>query len=346
MMVIDESSTIKTSPKFKGGKAVPSRTTRCWDAGELCEYRVTMTGTPVTQGIQDLFSQYRFLDWEIIGNKNYFSFKARYTIGGGFKGKKIVGYKNVDELMSRLRPYTYSVKITDVMDMPRQVYETKFCALNFTQKRLLDELGDPYKMATELDGKVLECETVLERMIRYQQIVGGHFPFRLEDEMKYGIERIQGNNPKLEEMKAIVGSLDSDRKVAIWARFFPEQELIVETLKQMGYECVWYKGGATTDERMEIINEFRNNKDCRFFVSGGAGYRGITIVEADLNIYYSNTFSYDDREQSERRTWRKGQLNPVLYVDLTMNHKIDQQILTALKRKEDLAKFVDSQLRG
>ena len=345
MMVIDESSTIKTPPKSKGGKIVPSRTSRCWDAGELCEYRVIMTGTPITQGIQDLFAQFRFLNWEIIGNKNYYSFKARYTISGGFQGKKIIGYQNVDELIDRVKPWVYNIKITDVMNMPEQVYESKFCTPNPIQTRLLKDLGDPYNMSTEMDGDVLECETVLERMIRFQQIVGGHFPFALEDDKGYDIKVIPGKNPKMEELKTIIEQIDDKRKVIIWARFFPEQKMIADTLVQMGHHPVWYRGGLTTDERRAAVKQFREDPTCRFFVSGGAGYRGLTLVEADLAIYYSNTFSYDDREQSERRPWRKGQTYPVTYIDLTMNHKIDKQILLALKRKEDLAKFVDKQLR-
>ena len=337
MMVIDESTTIKN---FESG-----RTKKCWDAGGWCVYRIIMTGTPITQGIQDLFAQFYFLNWSILGNKNYYSFKARYTVGGGFQGKKIIGYKNVDELMDKVRPWTYNIKITDVMDMPPQVYETKFCAPNAIQARLLKDLGDPFDMATEMNGMVLECETVLERMIRYQQIVGGHFPFALEDEKGYGIEVIPGKNPKIEELKAIINSIDEHRKVIIWARFYPEQKLIADTLVQMGHHPVWFGGGHSTDERRDLVKEFREDPTCRFFVSGGAGYRGLTLTESDLAIYYSNTFSYDDREQSERRPWRKGQEYPVTYIDLTMNHKIDKQILAALKRKEDLAKFVDKQLR-
>ena len=346
MMVIDESSTIKTSPRSKGGKIIPSRTSRCWDAGESCKYRIIMTGTPITQGIQDLFAQFRFLNWEIIGNKNYFSFKARYTVAGGFQGKKIIGYKNIDELMDRVKPYTYNIKITDVMDMPEQVYEQRYCSLNDIQKRLLSDLGNPYDMSTSMGELEIDCETVLERMTRYQQIVGGHFPFALENEKGYGIEIIPGKNSKMEELIDIIDSLDNTRKVVIWARFHPEQKMIFDCLVGNYGPAIWFKGGMSTDERRDAISRFRNDPDCRFFVSGAAGYKGITITESTLNIYYSNTFSYDDREQSERRTWRKGQPYPVLYIDLTMNHVIDKQILKALKMKEDLAKFVDDQLRN
>ncbi len=347
MMVIDESTSIKTPPKHKGSQIKPNRTSRCWDAGEKCKYRLIMTGTPITQGIQDLFAQFRFLNWEIIGNRNYFSFKSRYTVSGGFEGKRIIGYKNLDELMDRVRPYVYSVRITDVMDMPEQVYEQRLCEMNDTQKRLLKELGNPFDMSTAMDDLEISCDTVLERMARYQQIVGGHFPFKLKDEKGYGVKVIPGRISKLDELLFIIESTDEERKICIWARFYPEQKLIIETLgkKYPPDASVWFKGGLKTDERRTMIHRFRNDPSCRFFVSGGAGYRGLTLIESNLNVNYSNTFSYDDRAQKERRTWRKGQEKTTVYVDLTANHKIDKNILTVLKKKQDLAHFVDSELR-
>jgi len=349
MMVIDESVSIKTPPKYKGGKPVPNRTMRCWDAGEKCKFRVIMTGTPLTQGVEDLFAQFRFLNWEILGNKNYFSFRARYCTMGGFQQKKIIGYKNMDELINRVKDNQFSIKITDVMDMPPQVYEQKLVEPTPLMKRMLADLGDPYDMSTEMGEYSLDCETVLERMIRYQQIVGGHFPYELEDEGKYGIEVIPGKNPKMEELMHILDVLDTDRKVVIWSRFIPERKLICEYLCDRpdvdASTVLEFKGGMSTDERIAVTKSFQTDPACRFMVSGGSGYKGVTWHAADINIYFSNTFSYGDREQSERRTWRKGQHRSVLYIDLTMNHKIDKQIITALKNKQDLAQYVDSQLR-
>ena len=346
MMVIDESVSIKTPPKYKGGKAIPNRTMRCWDAGEKCAFRVIMTGTPLTQGVEDLFAQFRFLNWEILGNKNYFSFKARYCTMGGFKQKKVIGYKNMDELLDRVRDNQYSIKITDVMDMPDQVYEQKLVQPTDIQAKLLRDLGDPYDMSASMGELVLDCETVLERMIRYQQIVGGHFPYELEEDNTYGIEVIPGKNPKMEELMHIIDILDNERKVVIWARFLPEQKLIYEYLTDNHDGVLQFKGGMTTDERIATSKSFQTDPACRFMVSGGSGYKGVTWTAANLNIYFSNTFSYGDREQSERRTWRKGQESSVLYIDLTMNHKIDMQIATALKMKQDLAQYVDAQLRA
>jgi hypothetical protein len=62
-----------------------------------------LTGTPVTKGPEDVFSQFKFLDPYILGYESFYSFRARYCIMGGFEQKQIVGYEHVDELIKMLK---------------------------------------------------------------------------------------------------------------------------------------------------------------------------------------------------------------------------------------------------
>ena len=74
MAIVDESSKIKNDDSV--------RTSRIIDAGGLCKYRLILTGTEVTQGIEDLYSQFKFLNWKIVGHKSFFTFRNRYCIIG------------------------------------------------------------------------------------------------------------------------------------------------------------------------------------------------------------------------------------------------------------------------
>jgi hypothetical protein len=73
------------------------------------------------------------------------------------------------------------------------------------------------------------------------------------------------------------------------------------------------------------------------------GY-GQTWTAATFVVYYSNTFSYEDRYQSEDRAHRKGQENRVTYQDIEMGVQQDQMILKAIRKKKDLAKIVEEEL--
>lgn len=346
--VVDESTSI-ANPSTR-------RTKNCWELGGMANFRYILNGTPINQGIEDLWSQFRFLDWRIIGVKSYYAFKARHCVMGGFEGRKITGYNQVDRLMNSVKPNSFIVKITEMIDMPNQTWEQRIVELSSEQKRMLKDLGDPFDMSTTMEGYELDAETVLERMTRYQQIVGGFFPYDSSDgELMFDdkerriheVVPIAGPNPKLEALKTELKRLPEDWKVLIYARFKPEQELITKTL---GRPCIHYAAPEgqqvfTSDERKRLKAKFRDDPNSKYMVTGKSGYKGLNLPFCVVTIYFSNSFSYNDREQSERRTWRKGQDNHVVYVDLTANHKIDKQILQALKYKKSVAEFVNEQLQ-
>lgn len=345
-MTIDESTSIK-NPKSK-------RTKICWDMGGLARYRSILNGTPVDEGVENLYSQFRFLNWEIIGIKNYTLFTRRYCIMGGFEMRKIVGYDHLDELFDRLAPYIYEVKITDVEDMPDRVYETVYCDPTPQQMKAMKELGNPL-MTTEQGGRILEVETILERSTRYQQIVGGYFPYDLteeENEMRrnsdptHGIMKIEGRNPKMDALIDTINKLPKHRKVIIWARFTREREEIVQWFEENKAGLYIHFGpGKTAAERSELMKDFQTNDNCRYWItSQKISAKAVTLTAATVAIYYSNSFSYSEREQSERRPWRKGQKHPCLYIDITMNHKADKEIHKALKNKKSLADYVMGRL--
>lgn len=337
MMAIDESSRIK---KFQA-----ARTKRCISLGGYATHRYIMTGTPVTQGIEDLYAQFRFLDWKIIGLKSEFAFKNRYCIMGGFKGRQIVGYSRVGELFDLIRPHVYQVHAKDVIDLPPKIYEQRYVKPTKEQKKALDELGDPFNMATEQNDNVLEIGTVLERMTRHQQITGGLFPYK-DGEGNYQVEPINGKNPKIEELKDVMSDLPEGTKVIIWARFRPEIAFICEALGQMGIKYVEYHGGITDKETPMV--QFQEDPSITAFVGNqqSAGM-GLELSAASVHIYYSNSFSYEDRKQSEARTNSGNQkAESILYIDILMDADIDRNIEKAMLKKESMASYVKRKLEG
>ncbi len=342
---IDESTCIKNPKALTRGKVKKrTRVKLCWDLGGLCEYRMIMTGTPVTQGIEDFYSQFRFLNWAILGYKSYFTFQNAHCIMGGYQQRKIMGYANVSKVINAITPYSYQISTEDAIGIPEEVIETITVDQSPEQKRLLKELGDPFSMSTQLGDETLEIETILERMIRYQQIVGGHFPYDTLEGT--GIVALN-KNPKLDALVGVIETIPKDKKVIIWARFVPEIKMIAAALESMSESYVTYRGGMTDDERERAQRVFMEDDGPRFWVaSQQASARGVELASASIHLYYSNSFSYDDRKQSTMRTNSSHQkAKSILYVDIVMNHKIDKQIVTALQRKQDIADYVIGEIK-
>jgi SNF2 family DNA or RNA helicase len=99
------------------------------------KYRMVLTGTPVTQGPLDFYGIYRALDPSIFG-KSYYAFKSRYAIMGGYEGKQVVGYQNLDELVQKAHSIAFRITKAEALDLPPVVEQELYCELEPKAERL------------------------------------------------------------------------------------------------------------------------------------------------------------------------------------------------------------------
>lgn len=324
MTIVDESSTIKNHDA--------SRTEVCWKLGEESSFRLILTGTNVTQGIQDLFAQMYFADPTIIGELSYYGFRNKYCYMGGFENRKIVGYRNVEELFDRVRPFCDVIRKGD-MKLPPKQYQTRQVKATAEQVKACKELARD--MMTTLGDRVISVQNALEALLRFQQISGGFDPDGTP----------LSKNPKLTELVALLDEFDG--KAIIWARYIPELEAITDALeKRWPGSTFTLHGGVRPEDRQPMVDQFQSDPAKRFFIANQAtGAKGLTLTAATLSAYYSNTFSLEDREQSEDRNHRIGQENEVTYIDLISDLRVDSHVVTALLNKKDVSEYANQGLR-
>ena len=238
MSVIDESTGIKND---KSG-----RTKKCYDIGGLSEYRLILTGTPVTQGLHDLYAQMRFLNSNILDCKSYFVFRNRYCIMGGFQGKKVLGYQFEDDLMNKIGDRIDQVTKKEAMpNLPPNDYDSLTVDLTREQLAAIKTLKD--EMVAVQGDSELTVSTIMEQLTRYQQIIGGNFPFD-DGAGGYEVEPIRGVNPKLSALLSYLDGADVGTKFIIWARFRPEIAAISDALgSAFGEESVVEFHGGIDD---------------------------------------------------------------------------------------------------
>lgn len=333
MMVIDEATSIKTP--------TAARTKKITKQGHRCQYRLILTGTPITQGYQDLFAQMNFLDPDILGCRSYVLFRNLYCIMGGFEGRSIVGYQRVNELMERIAPWCDIVSKEEAMPElePKQYLPDLVVNPSPEQKSAMEQLKN--EQMAEDAGETLTVSMAMERITRYQQICGGFFPYDDTENGGYSVKAISGRNPKLEALiKDVELVHEQGHKTIIWARFIPEIELIRDTLARVfGPESVVdFYGGTPPEKRKEHTRRFQEDPEVRFIVSTQAvGGKGQTWTAATQTRYYSQTFSYEDRMQSEDRNHRRGQTNSVGYRNVVMNVAADRMVAKAISKKHDVS---------
>jgi SNF2 family DNA or RNA helicase len=321
-LILDESTAVK-NPKSQQAKA-------CVEISQNCTRRIIMTGTPVMNSPLDLFSQYKVLDPTIFG-VNYYRFRNRYAVMGGYMNKQAIGWRNMHDF--KMRVFTCAVRKTkeECLDLPNKLYQVVKVDMTPEQTSLYKKLKEEFIF--EYKDVTVMAPTILTRLMRFSQITAG---FTKDTE---GIEHAFKNNPKIDWVIDFISNLDRNRKVVLFCRFRREIAMVEEALRRIGRGYVSVHGGST--ERIDLIKQFNNDTDTQCFIgqSQTAGI-GINLTSGHYCIFMSNSYSYGDRVQCEDRLHRIGQDSNVTYIDLLARNTIDLAIHRALRQKENLANMI------
>lgn len=341
-IAVDESHYIKNHAAIRTQRAIELR--------QLALFAYIMTGTLATVNMIDMYAQYNFLDPNIIGVGDYYAFRNRYCLMGGFKQRDVVGYDNVEELMSLIEPYTY---ICDVpKDLPPQLWTKREIRMHPEQEEMMRKVKK-----AEVEG--VSVKNCLTRVLRQHQICGG-FLFtdpktvvgpdgrkkKIPGECIWKLE--PDKNPKLQTLIELIEQ-EPDVQVLVWAKYLPEIEMIAEALRKIGPTAVMI-GATPMEERAQIVADFQAGKYKHLVGNQQIAGLSWTLTAATRGYYYSNTDKLDDRLQSEKRPHRHGQTNSVLYIDLEMKTArggmtADSVILGSIDDKKDLDQYIKDKIR-
>jgi SNF2 family DNA or RNA helicase len=327
MMAIDESTTIK-NPEAK-------RTKNICKLGLSTKYNRILTGSPVTKSPLDLYKQCDFLMPELLGHSSYYSFRTRYAVMrtanfGGRSVQIVVGYRNLNELSEKLKPFSYRVLKDDCLDLPKKTYMKRTVSLTTEQSKAYRQMKE--MALASFNGKMMTTATVLTQLMRLQQITCGNFVADDGTMVDLDTNRIPELMDLLDEVEG---------KVVIWAHFQKDvNRIIKEISKKYGENSyVDYYGKTLQEDRQKNIKKFQDPRSpVRFFIgTTQTGGYGITLTAASTMVYYSNGYDLEKRQQSEARIDRIGQTKPMTYVDIICEDTVDDRIVQALRKKVDIA---------
>lgn len=333
MVILDESSYIK------GHKA--ERTKWITNVSHAARYRMILTGTPVSQGVVDLFSQFRFLDDRIIGLSSFYSFGTEYLEYSDRRPGMIVGYKNLNRLSAKLAPYSYQITKDECLTLPEKLRDTFYCCLTDDQKEAYAKVKKEFEEAATALYEENEPDWQTERSIsieifrmfsRLQQVTCGW---------------LDGEKLESDRTEVLMTALDripDNEKIIIWTKFRFTIPEIVEAVKAKGWSVCEFHGGLNEKQRNESLDKFRG--DTRILVATTqSGGHGLTLNESAYVIFYNNEFKYATRAQAEDRNHRVGQTRKVTYVDIVAGGTIDDKIIEALAAKKSFAEVFRDKIK-
>lgn len=328
-VILDESSYIKGHGSY--------RTWWITSLSEAARYRLILNGTPVSQGVVDLYAQYRFLSPKILGYRSFYSFAANHLeYSEKFPGM-IVRALNTDVLASKVAPYTYQVRKEDCIELPSKLYETCYFRMGEEQRQRYEQAK--YELLESLDVETFDSIAIFRLFTALQQVVCGFWSRRepaQPGQPKNPLDLLEFPHRRLELLVDVLARVPEEERVIIWAKFDHDIQGIRQSLTTAhgaGSCSLFYGRNAST--RQSELARWRAG-DARFLVATpGTGGHGLTLNEANRVVFYSNGFKYSERIQAEDRCHRIGQERPVTYVDLVCAGSIDERIQSALAKKEN-----------
>jgi hypothetical protein len=301
-----------------------------------------LTGKPVVQGPHDLWSQLRFLGF--LNGVNYYAFRATYCKMGGFQGKQVVGYREdtVEELQQGLNKMAFIAYRKDWGTHMDPDYEERKIEMLPEQKKHYKEMEEDF-ITWLHSGQAVTAEQVITKHAKLQQISSG---FLIDEEKKVHSIVAPDRLPKLQ---ALLEALENEvtGKALVICFFKYSMDLLLDKLKDYSPALIG-SGDLMKKLGRDVESEkrrFNMDPKCRVLIGQiqAVKYGHMLMGSKDKpcldTFYYENTYSLDDRSQSEQRNQGEGQLAGIHVVDF-YSSPVERNVVRALQRKENVAKAV------
>ncbi|OGR23338.1 MAG: helicase [Desulfobacterales bacterium RIFOXYA12_FULL_46_15] len=323
IIILDEAQRIKnfSTKTAEAVKRIPKK------------HAIVLTGTPLENKLEDVYSIVQFLDPFML--TPLWKFAADHFLIPKKKKSSVAGYKNLDMLNERLKSIVIRRKKEDVLeDLPDEIINNYYIDLTDEQKeihagyaRLLLPLINK-KFLTPVDIRKIQVLLLKMRMVC---------------DSTYLIDRETHISPKLDELKGILDEVvvQNHRKMVIFSEWTTMTFLIARTLSDMNLPFVELSGKIPVNRRQALIDEFTNNPGCRVFLSTDAGGTGLNLQVADCVVNFELPWNPARMNQRIGRINRIGQKSRhVNVINLIAKHSIEEKIFAGIQLKTDLFKGV------
>ena len=324
MIVIDELSSFKNhqSKRFKSLMKIRPKVKRI----------VGLTGTPSSNGLMDLFAEFKVLD---LGERlGYFigQYRNTYFKPDKTNGAIVYSYKPLpnaeDSIYERISDITVSMKASEYLKMPELVISNYKVEMSDNEKKQYDEMKK--NLICEIKDGEITVSNAGSLSNKLSQFANGAV---YDDEQNI----VEIHSRKLDALEDIIESMNG-------------KPLLV---------AYWYKHDLQRIKKRVDVREIKTGKDIADWNKGkipvalihpaSAGH-GLNLQQGGSTlVWFGLTWSLELYQQTNGRLYRQGQKNTVVIQHIVTKGSIDEQILKALERKnktqEDLIEAVKANLK-
>ena len=291
-------------------------------------YAFVLTGTPLENKLEELFSVVEFIDGRRLGPAFRFLHEHRTEDENG----RLIGYHGLDRIHDQLAPILLRRTRQEVLkDLPKRTDQILHVSLTPQQAEPYWEQNDilaalmrkweRQRWLSEIDLRRIMC--CLQNM-------------RMLCDSTFLFDKQTNHSPKLEEFRELIRELaiEEGRKVVVFSEYERMTHLAGQELEKMGVGFVSLHGGVPSRNRGALMEKFRRDAKCRVFLSTDAGGVGLNLQSASAVINFEPPWNPARLEQRIGRVHRLGQAHPVHVVHLLTKDSIEERVWETLKVKK------------
>ncbi|MBB6731764.1 DEAD/DEAH box helicase [Cohnella zeiphila] len=279
------------------------------------QYRFALTGTPIENSLDELWSLFDAVFPELFGSRREFAELSREAVA------------------KRVRPFILRRMKSDVLkELPDKIETLQLSELSDEQKKLyvayLTRLQAETRLSLQTEGFQKSRMKILAGLTRLRQLCCHPALF---------VENYEGESGKLEQLLELMDeALSSGKRMLIFSQFTSMLHLIRDELALRGLSCFYLDGQTPSRERVELCRRFNEGELDIFLISLRAGGTGLNLTGADTVILYDLWWNPAVEQQAADRAHRIGQKKVVQVIRLVTQGTIEEKMVELQNRKKNL----------
>lgn len=295
------------------------------------EYAVVLSGTPLENKIEELYSVMQFVDQYALGPLHEFIDDTVLRNDTG----KVHAYRNLNRVGEKLRGHMLRRRKAEVaIQMPERSDNTLFVPMTREQRAVHDDaMAGVAQLVHRWRSHHFLSEKDRKRLLLLLS------QMRMVCDSTYVLDQKTRNDTKIAEAVQLVGdALENDPsvKVVVFSQWERMTRIMAQELENAGIGYVYLHGGMPSAKRGSLCASFAEDDEVKVFLSTDAGSTGLNLQQASLIINLDLPWNPAVLEQRIGRIYRLGQRRSVQVINLVSAGTIEERMLSTLNFKSNL----------
>ncbi len=321
LVIVDEAQ------RVKNWNAIAAKALKRIDS----PYAIVLTGTPLENRLEELISIVQFVDQHRLGP----TWKLLHQHQVKDEAGRVTGYTGLEKIGETLAPIMIRRRKSEVLlQLPER-----------TDQNLLVPMTEMQMIHHEENAQVVTRIVQRWRKTKYlsdtdqRRLTCALQNMRMSCNSTYLLDQETDHGVKADELAALLDGLfaQPETKVVVFSQWTRTHDIVIRRLEARGIGYVSFHGGVPSEKRPALIARFRDDPNCRVFLSTDAGSTGLNLQHASTLVNMDLPWNPAILEQRIARIHRMGQNRPVQIVNFVSKGTIEEGMLSVLAFKRSLS---------